>query len=190
LSIEDLIKGCKSGDRRSQDALVNKYAKVLMAICMRYTKERSVAQDALQETFINVFKYLNSYNGKGSFDGWIKRIAVNCSLTFIKKLRPAHYSEEIDERVHMSVSVPDVYSTLSKEDIIGLLTELPPSMYTIFNLCIIEGYNHSDVSEMLNISERTSRATLSRARGRLIEILKREDTLEKLRINSVRSQHS
>lgn len=185
LSTEEIIAGCKSGDRKCQDALVREYASVLMAICMRYTKDKAVAQDALQETFINVFKYLNSYNASGSFDGWIKRIAVNCSLTFIKKLRAAYYADEIDDRVHQQQQVPDVYSSLAKEDVIELLKELPPSMYTIFNLCIIEGYNHSDVSELLNISERTSRATLSRARARLIEIMKREENLENIRLNSM-----
>jgi len=130
---------------------------------------------------------LNSYNGSGSFDGWIKRIAVNCSLTFKKKLRATHYAEEIDDRVHHQAEVPDVYGKMNKDEIIALLSELPHSMYTIFNLCIIEGYNHRDVSEMLGISERTSRATLSRARARLIEIMQREESLEKQRINSVRS---
>jgi len=177
LTIEEIIEGCKQGDRRCQDALVKKYAGTLMAICMRYTKDRNNASDALQETFINVFKYLKSYNGSGSFDGWIKRIAVNCSLTFIKKLRAAFYAEEIDDRKHMHCQIPDVYSTIGKEDILKLLHKLPPSMYTIFNMCIIEGYNHREVSEMLSISERTSRATLSRARARLIDILNKEQAL-------------
>lgn len=187
MGIEQLIKGCKAGDRKCQDLLVRKYANVLMAICYRYTKDKATAQDALQETFINVFKYLNSYKGNGSFDGWIKRIAVNCSLSFIKKLRAAYYADEIDERLHSKSLVPDVYSTLNRESILELLHELPHSMYTIFNLCVIEGYNHRDVSEMLGISERTSRATLSRSRARLIDIMNRENALEQKRINSVHS---
>jgi len=186
LNLLEIIAGCKQGNRRCQDALVREYANVLMAICYRYTKDRVVAQDALQETFINTFKYLDSYNGKGSFDGWIKRIAVNCSLTFMKKLRAAHYADEIDDRVHTKAAVPEVYSTLGKEQILQLLEELPHSMYTIFNLIIIEGYNHSDVSNMLDISERTSRATLSRARARLIQIMQREESLEIERINQLR----
>lgn len=183
MDIVDIIAGCKKGDKKCQDALVREYAGVLMAICYRYTKDRVVAQDALQETFINTFKYFHSYNGKGSFDGWIKRIAVNCSLTFMKKLRAAHYADEIDDRLHAKTTVPEVYSTMGKAEVLELLKELPHSMYTIFNLIIIEGYNHADVSKMLDISERTSRATLSRARARLIEIMKREETLETQRIN-------
>ena len=184
MDIQRIVEGCKNGDRRSQDALVRQYAPVLMAICMRYTKDRTMAQDALQETFINVFKYLKSYKASGSFEGWIKRIAVNCSLTFIKKLRAAHYTEEINEQMHEQAQVPDIYSKLSRADVLELLEELPHSMYTIFNLIIIEGYNHKDVSELLSISERTSRATLSRARARLIEIMNREEKLDILRLKS------
>lgn len=184
MNIEETIAGCKAGKRVSQDALVREYAPVLMAICVRYTKDRTMAQDALQETFINVFKYLKSYNASGSFDGWIKRIAVNCSLTFIKKLRAAHYTEEINDQLHEQAQVPDIYSKLSRADVLNLLEELPQSMYTIFNLIIIEGYNHRDVSKLLNISERTSRATLSRARARLIEIMNREEQLDAQRLKS------
>ncbi len=185
MDIEKTIEGCKSGNRACQDALVRQYAGVLMSICVRYTKDKVVAQDALQETFINVFKYLKSYDGRGSFDGWIKRIAVNCSLSFKKKLRAAYYAEEIDERVHQQAQVPDIYSKLGREEIMELLEELPPSMYTIFNLCIIEGYNHREVAGILDISERTSRATLSRARARLIEIMTRENNLETTRMNYI-----
>lgn len=184
MNIEETIAGCKAGKRVCQDALVREYAPILMAICVRYTKDRTMAQDALQETFINVFKYLKSYNASGSFDGWIKRIAVNCSLTFIKKLRAAHYTEEINDQLHEQAQVPDIYSKLSRADVLNLLEELPQSMYTIFNLIIIEGYNHRDVSKLLNISERTSRATLSRARARLIEIMNREEQLDTQRLKS------
>ena len=185
MSIEKIIKACKSGDRKSQDALVTKYAGILMAICMRYTKDKSLAQDALQETFINVFKYLNTFQGTGSFDGWIKRIAVNCSLKYIKKYNTPFYTTEINDSVQVEAQVPDIYSKLSREDILLLLKELPHSMYTVFNLSIIEGYKHSEIGEMLNISERTSRATLSRARARLIKIMNREEQLEEKRLNSV-----
>lgn len=185
LNEEQIIKGCKSGKRKAQDALVNTYAGTLMAICLRYTKDRNIAQDALQETFMNVFKYVASYSGKGSFEGWLKRIAVNCSLTILKKFQSHKFVDQLDDTNFNKAEIPDIYSTLGKEEILKLLQELPNSMYIIFNLNVIEEYNHREISKLLNISERTSRATLSRARARLIKIIEREHNDELKRLHSV-----
>ncbi len=148
-----------------------------MSICIRYTKNREFAKDVLQETFINVFKYIGGFEGRGSFDGWIKRIAVNCCLKFIKMHKPVYYTGTLEDHQNHNVQIPLVFGKLLKEDILKLMDCLPPSMYTIFNLSIMENYNHREISEMLNISERTSRSTLSRARNRLIGIMKEEENL-------------
>ena len=138
-----------------------------------------MANDALQETFINIFKYINGYSGKGSFEGWMKRIAANCSISFQKKYFKHYHEADILENNHQHSEIPDVYSKLGKEDIIALLSELPKSLYTIFNLSVIEGYSHKEISEQLGISEGTSRASLSRARARIVEIIReREKTWE------------
>ena len=185
LNEEEIIKGCKSGKRKAQDALVQKYAGSLMPVCVRYTKNRNLAQDALQETFINIFKYIHSYAGSGSFIGWMKRIAVNCSLSFNKKINKGQFYVDLDDTSINHSEVPDIYSTLGKEEILNLLHELPDSMYTIFNLSVIEEYNHKEISKILNISEKTSRATLSRARARLANIITRAHQFELKRLDSV-----
>ena len=148
-----------------------------MAICRRYTKDPASAQDALQETFINVFKYINTYSGKGSFEGWMKRIAVNCSLAFAKKVHPVYFVDESPQQDFEMSEVPDVYSKLGKEEIMKLLKRLPESLYIVFNMVIIEGYNHREVGEMLGITEGSSRGSLSRARAKLIEILQSENSI-------------
>ena len=114
----------------------------------------------------------------------MKRIAINSSLSFQKKIKNDSSFVEIDESFSHYAEVPDIYGSLNIEEILSLLHELPHSQYTIFNLSIVEEYSHREISEMLNISERTSRATLSRARARLIEIMKREEDLELERINA------
>jgi len=154
-----------------------------MSICIRYTKDHSLAEDALQETFINVFKYINTFSGSGSFEGWLKKIAINSSLSFQKKIKNDSSFVEIDESFSSYAEIPDIYGSLNREEILSLLNELPHSQYTIFNLRIVEEFTHKEISEMLNISERTSRSTLSRARARLIDIMKREEKLELERIN-------
>lgn len=177
MTTEELIAKCKSGDAQGQSCLVRTYAPRLMAICRRYTKDPASAQDALQETFINVFKYINSYSGKGSFEGWLKRIAVNCSLAFAKKVHPVYFVDETPDSALQMSEVPDAYSNLGKEEIMGLMKRLPESLYVVFNLVVIEGYNHREVGEMLGITEGSSRGSLSRARSKLIEILQSEHSI-------------
>ena len=177
MTTEELIARCKSGDAQGQSCLVRTYAPRLMAICRRYTKDTASAQDALQETFINTFKYIHSYSGKGSFEGWLKRIAVNCSLAFAKKVHPVYFVDETPDSEHQMSEVPDAYSNLGKEEIMKLLKRLPESLYVVFNLVVIEGYNHREVGEMLGITEGSSRGSLSRARSKLIEILQAENSI-------------
>lgn len=183
MEIEKIIEGCKSGKAECQEYLVRKYAPVLLAICRRYTKDHESANDALQEAFINIFKYIKSYSGKGSFEGWLKRIAVNCSITFQKKhFQKYHEADVLNDNIQ-HCEIPQVYSSLGKEEILDLLNELPRSLYIVFNMSVIEGYNHKEISEILEISEGTSRASLSRARAKVIEIIKQRQEKENQRIN-------
>ena len=169
---KSIITGCQNGDRKAQDVLIHEYAEVLMAICMRYTKDTQKAKDALQETFINVLKYIHTYNFSGSFDGWIKRIAVNSALRTIKQLKHT-FEKELKYSCNIEQSsIPDVYGKLYKEDLMKLLSLLPDSMYTVFNLSVIEGYSHKEIGELLNMSEQNSRIVLFRARQKIVEILK------------------
>ena len=140
------------------------------------------ANDALQESFINIFKYINSYSGSGSFEGWMKRIAVNCTITFQKKNFKVHFEPDVLHDSSQHCEVPDVYSSLGKEDILGLLSELPKALYMVFNMHVVEGYSHKEISEMLTISEGTSRASLSRARAKLIQIIEERQNKENQRV--------
>lgn len=171
MNLNAVIAGCKSGNKDCQSRLVCKYAPVLLAICRRYTRDSESANDALQETFINVFKYINSYSGKGSFEGWMKRIAANCAISFQKKHFQNYNDPEIlNDNVKHS-EVPDVYSKMGKDEIIALLDHLPQSLYVVFNMYVVEGYSHKEISNELGISEGTSRASLSRARTKLMEMI-------------------
>ena len=182
MNLERIIQGCKKGEKICQERLVRNYAPGLLAICRRYSRDSESANDALQESFINIFKYINSYSGKGSFEGWMKRIAVNCTITFQKKNFKVHFEPDMLHDTSQHCEVPDVYSTLGKEDILSLLCELPKSLYIVFNMHVVEGYSHKEISKTLSISKGTSRASLSRARGRLIEIIEERQNKEKQRV--------
>lgn len=188
-SIEEIIAGCKAGKHKSQNDLVHTFAPKLLALCQRYTEDRDMAKDALQETFISAFKYINSYNGSGSFEGWLRRIAVNSSLKMLKTMSSRHFADESVIDSNAFAEVPDIYATLNREEILGLLNQLPHAQYLVFNLIVIEGLNHSEVAALLDITESTSRATLCKGRNRLVEIIKKEDPdmykkLNNQRVNS------
>ena len=112
----------------------------------------------------------------------MKRIAVNCTITFQKKNFKVHFEPDVLHDSSQHCEVPDVYSSLGKEDILGLLSELPKALYMVFNMHVVEGYSHKEISEMLTISEGTSRASLSRARAKLIQIIEERQNKENQRV--------
>lgn len=167
---EEILNGCLKGDPKYQKVLYNVYSKKMYGVCLRYAPNREVAQDLLQDGFIKVFQNLHSFKGQGSFEGWIRRIMVNHALEGLRKLssKAQHVDvEEVHELLHenLDMSKYDMNYLLSK------IQELAPGYRAVFNLYIIEGYQHSEIAEMLGINENTSKSQLSRARKILQESL-------------------
>ena len=185
MDIEDIIKGCKEGNRKCQDALVQKFAPGLLALCSRYTSDRELAKDALQECFINAFKYIQGYEGKGSFEGWLKRIAVTSTLTLHRKYHKIYFSEESESDNYKNAVFPDVYSDLGIEEIKELISELPESQYVVFNMNVVEGFIHSEIAEILGITESTSRSMLCKARNRLIGLINKREHFVLGKVSSI-----
>ncbi len=165
-----LIEKCKKGSARYQKVLYDRYACKIYPICYRYAKNEEDAKDILQETFIRVFNKLETFQDKGSFEGWIKRIAVNVAIR--------HYQNEIKkidqhdiERVPELHTDASVLSDLNAEEILRTISELPNGYRIVFNMYALEGYSHKEIAETLNISEGASRSQLTRARQALMEIL-------------------
>lgn len=174
-----IILGCQKGEAKSQAALVKKYAGILMPVCRRYAPDNAIAHDALQDCFVNIFKYIKGYTGKGNFEGWMKRIAVNCALAYHKKKQ---YYTEIDNVVtHPSVG-PSVYAEMGEREILEVLKKLPKGCYIVFNMYVIDGYSHREIAEELGISESSSRSQLKRARERIIRILEQQKKTEHKKI--------
>lgn len=184
MELNDIIEGCKCNNAKCQSEMVRVFAPRLLALCARYTKDQDLAQDALQETFISAFKYIKTYSAKGSFEGWLRKIAVNHALKIIKTMHTKYFADESAIDVNIHAEVPDVYGKMHIDEIKDLLHKLPHSQYVIFNMNIVEGFDHSEIAEMLNITESTSRATLCKARTRLIELLNDENYTKKNFIKS------
>lgn len=168
---KQLITNCQNGVKSSQYLLVKRYSGMLLAVCRRYTRDEAMAKDVLQETLIRIFKHIGGFEARGSFEGWMRRIAVRRSLQWIEK---SCFNREVqpDAMPHLEMKVPEVYAKMGVDDIMELVNELPIGFRTVFNLNIIEGYNHREIGEILGVSENTSRSQLARARKILQEKIK------------------
>ncbi|MBK8699869.1 MAG: sigma-70 family RNA polymerase sigma factor [Saprospiraceae bacterium] len=158
-----LIQASINGDSKSQERLFHSYAGKMMTLCRRYARSEAEAEDFLQEGFIRVFTYLQSFESSGSFDAWVRKVFVNTALKQIGKKQP--YFEDIaEESFHRTSDDVDAVSKLSESEILALLDELPIGYKTVFNLFVIEGYSHREIGELLEIEESTSRSQLVKAR--------------------------
>lgn len=157
------VRLCQKQDRKGQYAVYQYYAGRMMAVCRRYLGQSPDAEDALQEGFMKVFTKIDQFTEGKSFEGWIRRIMVNESLMKLRK-NGAVYLKDIDAT--WDVGQPeDALMQLSTQEIEALIAEMPDGYRTIFNLYAIEGYSHPEISQMLQISEGTSKSQLSRARA-------------------------
>lgn len=138
----------------------------MLAVCRRYARHELEAEDLLQDAFIKVYKNLDRFQHKGSFEGWIRRIVVN---TAIKNYQKKSFKNELmgSEYFPDTPIDPSVMSRLSADELLALVEGLPEGYRMVFNLYAIEGYSHKEISEMLHIQESTSRSQLVKARKML-----------------------
>ena len=163
---EQLIKGCIRKDVACQRTLFEQYAGRLMTICLRYSCDKPEAEDMLQEAFIKIFSHIYQYKFEGSFEGWMKRIVVNCALKAIQKKKTRFL--EINNHDSVSPKTDSVaLSHLSEDELIKLISNLPDGYRIVFNLYVMEGYSHDEIAAMLNIQAATSRSQLVKARKML-----------------------
>lgn len=164
---EILVKKCIEGDNRAQKKLFDLFAPKLFGVCLRYMKDHDLAQDTLQDGFVKIFTKLSDYNGKGSFEGWMRRIMVNTCLDQLRKDQKLKVNTPIDD---VSFLVKDnhwIEEELTAKDLLKLVESLPDGYRVVFNMFAIEGYSHKEIAEQLNISENTSKSQFSRAKSHL-----------------------
>lgn len=165
LTDEELIVGCLRNEAACQKELFDRYAGRLLGVCHRYARNKSDAEDILQDAFIKIFDKLGQFRGQGSFEGWMRRIAVNTAL---KKYSLTRYSKEtagLDTSENFDYRTEEtVHAQLSEKDLVALINKLPDGYRLIFNLYVIEGYQHEEIARMLNIQPGTSRSQLVKAR--------------------------
>ncbi|WP_221898768.1 RNA polymerase sigma factor [Robiginitalea sp. SC105] len=168
----DLIEQCRNQNRKAQLALYRKYAHGMFCVAMRFVKNEADAEDLTQEAFIRAFRKMDQYRGDVTFGAWLKRIVVNRCLDFLKAKRQ-HFVELEENRLQVADSGSwEVASSIGIEDVKAAIEELPENYRYVVQLYLVEGYDHSEISEILKIRENTSRTRLMRGKGYLKELLK------------------
>jgi RNA polymerase sigma-70 factor (ECF subfamily) len=177
LNDDELIEGCRKGRRASQKALYDRFCKKLMVVCLRYSKSTAEAEDILQEGFVKVFHGLEGFRQDAKLETWMTRIMVNTALNHHRKklyLYPMVAVDNID-LPQSEVSLSGLHFT----QLLEMIQALPQGCQVVFNLFAIEGYGHKEISEMLGISEGTSKSQYARARSLLQEKLLKESSYYK-----------
>ncbi len=170
--IQELIERCISGDPLAQKQLYDRFSPKMYGVCLQYSKNIEEAKDILQEGFIKLFRKLRQFKGKGSFEGWVRRIFINTALEKLRAQSRLVVTDEEIELPTMNLS-EKIISDLSAQELLQMIQELSPRYRLVFNLYAIEGYSHKEISKMLKISEGTSKSNLSRARTILQEKVKK-----------------
>ncbi|MEM8907756.1 MAG: RNA polymerase sigma factor [Bacteroidota bacterium] len=161
-----LVKEALRGKQSAYQRLYHLHKQNLFLVCLRYAKNRETAEDYLQEAFINIFKNLDQFNQlKGAFESWAKRITINVCLADIRK--NSLYLVNISGAEHLATFDEGVLSKLSLKEMLETIQELPYGYKTIFNMYVIDGFSHKEISAELGISISTSKTQLMKARNML-----------------------
>jgi len=171
---QDVIDRCKLGERNAQFQLYKMYYKSMYNTSLRIVGNDTEAEDIMQEAFLSAFKKIDTYSGQVSFGAWLKKIVVNRSLDYLKK-RKVHF-EELDERTADEMETPMMETReLNLEKLKQAIMQLPEGYRVVLSLYLLEGYDHDEISEILHISNSSSRSQLLRAKNKLREYLQKDE---------------
>jgi RNA polymerase sigma-70 factor (ECF subfamily) len=171
---DELVERCLRGDTLGYKELYQRYSKAMYNTCLRILNNTVEAEDVLQESFIEAFKNLGKFEYRTSFGGWIKQICINRSINQLKKRKIDWVDMEkivgYDSTDELPVDETEI--TLKVESVKKAVMKLPDGYRTVLNLYLFEGYDHEEISEILNMAESTTRTQYMRAKQKLLQLLK------------------
>lgn len=176
-TLDEIIEGCIAQKRVAQKLLYERYYGKMMAVCQRYANDKQDASLILNNGFLKIFTHLEAFkkSNNPNFNGWAHRIMVNSAIDFYRS-SIKNSTKEIS--AHLTISNnEDSFSQLAAEEIIALIQQLSPAYRALFNLYVMEGYNHSEIAQMLGIAEGTSKSNLSKARVQLQSMLEKQQRI-------------
>ena len=174
-----IVQGCIDRNETAQEALYTHFCPRMLGVCYRYAGNREDAEDLVQEGFTKVYTYIHQFRQEGSLEGWIRRIMVHTCINFLKKKKKLSELADIIQAHKIITEEAAAPSVMNAKKIIECIRLLPAGYRTVLNLYAIEGYSHREISQMLDITESTSRSQYSRARLLLENILIKNGILEK-----------
>lgn len=166
MRLKELIEHCKQGHRKAQAELYRTYASVLFGICLKYSRNKTEAEDNLHDSFMTIYEKIEQYSGTGSFEGWMKRITVN---TVLQKYRKTQHLKVVSENFEEEVDVDSNFEQIDLQTLLNHIQELPDKYRLTFNMYVLDGYTHKEISAQLGTSIGTSKSNLARARTILRE---------------------
>ena len=147
---------------------------MLFRVCLRYARDKSEAEDILQDGFLKIFKDLKQYSGKGALGGWMRKVMVNTALQYLRKWKDSFSAVDIDTMTEDFSTPEDAYAKLGLKELTMMIQQLPVGYRTVFNLYVIEGFAHKEIATMLEIKENTSKSQLSKAKAMLRSMLEKQ----------------
>ena len=172
---QDLVRACQRNDRKAQTAFYNMYKGKLMGVCRRYARSKEEAEDIYQEAFVKIFNNIKSLEKPEAVGAWVRKTVIHTAINYYHANLKFQQNTDYETVVLSNDDYPNILATLSSEDLLALIHQLPDGYRMVFNMYIIEGYSHKEIAETLGISEGASKSQLSRARAILQqEIIKME----------------
>ena len=169
-----LIEECKKGSNKAQHMLYNQYSRALYNLAYRMTNNREDAEDILQETFVNCFSNIEKFRFESTFGAWLKAILINRSINHLRKKKiNLILMENIPETISRDDESEEIFDI---GNVFKCIEMLPDGYRVILTLYLLEGYDHTEISQILDISESTSKSQYSRAKDRLRKLLKTNES--------------
>jgi RNA polymerase sigma factor (sigma-70 family) len=169
---DELINGCRKGNRIYQQALYAQFSKRMLAVCLRYAKSTAEAEDVLQEGFVKVFQHIHEFKKQAQLETWVTRIMVNTALNMNRK--KLYLFPMVDVSETTLVNSAEDLGSLEFEQLLKMIQSLPHGCQLIFNMYAVEGYTHQEIAQLLGISEGTSKSQYARGRELLRNQLQQE----------------
>ena len=179
-ALASLVKGCKKGEQWAQERLYARYYGEFMPVCERYLGPRGQSEEALNDAFLKIFDKIDTYRGKGSFEGWMKRILINHCLDLLRKNeRKLDTNDDLDGLERLRADTP---ADEQNEFLKWLLNQLPDQHKKVFNLYVIDGFKHKEIAKMLGMTQANSKYCLHQARKALKELYQKKEVYERSRV--------
>ena len=171
---DELIERCLQGDTLGCKELYVRYSKAMYNTCLRMLNNVAEAEDVLQESFIEAFKNLERFEHRTSFGGWLKQICINRCINQLKKRKIDWVDMEKNAGYDLvdETAIDETETAMQVESVKKAIMKLPDGYRTVLNLYLLEGYDHEEIAEILNVAESTTRTQYMRAKQRLLQLLK------------------